>query len=357
MLEKNLIFWKNFSVSDKIALSALLVTIFSLIIPLIYQLYKYFTREKLKIDSFSLKLNEEWEDSQSYYINEDKCLIKSAYLEQNFYFPPMFHYYFPEFDVILKNNTDDIKIMKNLYIRVNKIEKSLKPFLFFEFIWESILYKHELSGGYKNLRFSIQNCSFFSMNNIRIIDFKFVTDVGLLNRNSFIFNEIIFSLNIEKAYDIELSLIDVSRDFIVKKMTFTIECEFNGEKIQYTLNNNCGDLLIHDKKFWFYAISWELWSWSLEFNNLWKFLIPIKDNLCMWNFLLFCPKEYSLRPKDVLRFDFFLGVDYPCEVDIDIIFDFWKEKLIKNVFIDFNFPSSYDTQEYIEKAQKMKLKK
>lgn len=338
------------------------IIIVSIIIPILYWLLRLIYQKIMKrmiIYSFWLSHNQSYGLQPYELIQKNQYNINPTYLYITSDPLPLYAYNFPEFEILFKNNKDNSLIMDDFYIRVNEVRKSQTLFIWLDFEWNTIFDKNEKSKlEYSDLIFKINNLSHFPVENMKIVDFYAQTNKWLIQKDDFIFENNVPYINKEDSFTVTFSLKNKQNELGFINIYFSIEWEFNKQTINRNFCYSCEWLLYYDEKVWFYMYSWELWCWAIEVEKFGKFLLPIKENCNNKNFLVhtieWLKKRY-IRSNDIDSFTFSLWTDYPCVLDIDIIFIFWTKKVQKNLIIDFSYPTSFDIDSFIEESYKMEI--
>lgn len=339
-----------------------IISIILFIWGILYWIFKIILKDKIKIKSFWLKL-EWWKNNQCFYFkNLKKLILTKEILKENFPWSLLYSgYNFPKFEVLIQNNSDKSYVIENFSIKIDNIYNSDTPLIWLSFSWNEIWNKNELKWKYWNLFFDFTNLWINKITNFKIIE------IIAYNQNE---EEIVLCLRTKKEkYDIlswktekiEIELKDKSCNYNFSKLVFNIKLENNwkvvNHQLLYTLWKWNYNHLFHDSVNWFYMIPPEIMWWWFYSYDVWKFLIPTSlwFNKLKWKKLSY-PLKRFIKTKNIDNFSFYLGVDYPCKISIDLIFDFWDKKIIKNILIDFNFPISFDLKKYKKDSNVLLLK-
>ncbi len=331
----------------------------------IYGLYKNLNKEKIKIKSFWLKL-EDWKNYQSFDFIEkyksfklgkiNKVSLKEDILKENFIFSGLYSYRNPEFEILFINNSDHSYVLKNFEIKINKIYDSITPLIWITFSWKQIWFdQKEINWSYNNLFFDFENLWYSFLEKIKISDVLIYDSKWNKIKNQLNVKNNLFNLNIKKEQRLEFELLNKNTNFSISKIIFILNLEIQWKKVNHQILYTIWEwewwIFFHNKGNWFYMINWELgWGW-FESDDIWKYLIPVSlwFNKLEWK-RLYYPLKRLIETKNIDNFSFYLGVDFPCKIEIDLIFNFWNYIVTKRLIIDYSFPITFELEEFKNKS-------
>ena len=364
--------------------SSLLSSLLTICVYVFLELIKVFFQEKIQIKRFNLK-EEEWKNHQPYESNWKKIEMKKDL--RNEHFPwSLYHsnYLFPEFEVILLNNTDKTEIIQELKIKIIKQSQISYLPLEISYSWNEINLFDEIDkiDSREDLSFTIYNDTIFWIKKLKfervtLKDINWNTICFMKNNQeydivswgkqnvNFVFN---YDWFIENFY-YETKIIpykqtnqNIKSMISIWKIEFKICYYLNWRKIYsteyFTINesNNWYNFLFYSNIYGFFMKNPEAWWGWFYASDIWKYLLDISQwNNNTWT-IFYYPIKRVIKSKDIDNFIFWLWVNYPCILDLEFIFDFWESSVKKRYKIDYNIIRNESTENFINSSQKM-LKK
>lgn len=353
-----LLITKFFLPNDLSFYSSFLVTLIFILFNYIEQIIWLFGKEKIKIKSFWLK-KDWWENHQCYELIKWKELtIKDNIVKENFPRPLLYNNYnFPEFEILIQNNSENSEVIEDIKFKINKIESASNWYIWIHFIWKEVYNKTELTWDYNNISFEFNNLSYNSINdfqihNINIYDEKWHKIENVVNNNEK------YNIDSNKSEKINFITNRISeiKNIIISKIIFKVTYEINWKKVteEYYFTpvwNKRYAHMFYDNENGFYMIVGEIWWWWYWADDVWKYIIKTS----LWKDIVWKTLHYPLKriieSKNIDNFTFYVWVDIPSIVYLTIILDFWDKKITKDLKLNLYYPTSFNTELFMQNAK------